>query len=76
MKHRSIATVWAGVWAVLFFAIVSLFSGCALVPDPRPTDRVVVASWNVENLFDEYSQDEYALPNPGRTFYLGFRWRR
>lgn len=30
----------------------------------------------VENLFDEYSQDEYALPNPGRTFYLGFRWRR
>lgn len=29
----------------------------------------------IENLFDEYAEDEFALPNPGRYFYVGFRWK-
>ena len=51
-------------------AVLPLLLSCSLIPDPRPADRVVIATWNVENLFDEVSDggeyDEFD-PNHGWT---------
>lgn len=50
---------------------------CTLGPDPRPSDRVTVASWNVQNLFDEVDDGtEYPEFDPERGWTRGQFWAR
>jgi len=54
-----------------------LLAGCSLLPDPRPGDRVVVASWNVENLFDDAADGgEYPEFDPRRGWTRAQFWAR
>jgi len=63
------------VFLILFTA--ALFFSCSLLPDPRPSDRVVIATWNVENLFDEVHEGgEYPEFDPRRTWTQGQFWAR
>lgn len=64
------------VFGLCFFAAGSLLS-CALVPDPRPADRVVIGTWNVENLFDEVDDgDEYPEFDPKQGWTKAQFWAR
>ena len=64
------------VLGTLVFTLGAFFS-CSLVPDPRPSHRVVVASWNVQNLFDEVDDgDEYPEFDPGRGWTRAQFWTR
>lgn len=50
---------------------------CALVPDPRPAERISVAAWNVQNLFDEVDDGgEYPEFDPERGWTRGQFWTR
>jgi len=50
---------------------------CSLLPDPRPAQRVVVASWNVQNLFDEVKDGgEYPEFDPSRGWSRAQFWAR
>lgn len=52
-------------------------SSCSLVPDPRPSEKVVIASWNVQNLFDEVSDGgEYPEFDPQRGWTRAQFWGR
>ncbi len=46
-------------------ALVLTLVSCSLLPDPRPADRLTLAAWNVENLFDEV-RDGGDTPNSTR----------
>jgi endonuclease/exonuclease/phosphatase family metal-dependent hydrolase len=59
--------------AAFFLALVS----CSLIPDPRPSDRVTIASWNVQNLFDEvHDGGEYPEFDPDRGWTRAQFWAR
>lgn len=58
-------------------ATAASFCSCAWVPDPRPSHRVVIATWNVDNLFDEvYDGDEYPEFDPAHGWTRGQFWGR
>jgi endonuclease/exonuclease/phosphatase family metal-dependent hydrolase len=62
----------AAVWLEL-----SCLSSCALVPDPRPSDRVTLACWNVDNLFDEVADGgEYPEFDPAKGWTRAQFWGR
>jgi endonuclease/exonuclease/phosphatase family metal-dependent hydrolase len=47
------------------------------MPDPRPSDRVVIATWNVENLFDEVADGgEYSEFDPNHGWTRAEFWSR
>lgn len=54
-----------------------LLVSCMFLPDPRPASRVVVASWNVENLFDEAADgEEYSEFDPNHGWTRAQFWAR
>lgn len=64
------------VWVAAFVFCTALVS-CALVPDLRPTDKVVIASWNVQNLFDEVDDGgEYPEFDPSQGWSRAQFWSR
>lgn len=59
--------------AAFFWLVVS----CAWVPDPRPGARITVASWNVQNLFDEVTDGgEYPEFDPAQGWTRARFWGR
>ncbi len=61
----------------LLILIPFLVTACSLLPDPRPANRLVVASWNVENLFDEVADGgEYTEFDPGHGWTRAQFWAR
>ena len=61
--------------AALVFS--GVFLSCSLIPDPRPAEKVVIANWNVENLFDEVDDGgEYPEFDPGRGWTRAQFWAR
>jgi len=59
--------------------LVLLLAGvsCSLVPDPRPSTKLVLATWNVENLFDEvHDGDEYTEFDPDHGWTRAQFWAR
>jgi endonuclease/exonuclease/phosphatase family metal-dependent hydrolase len=68
---------WAAIFSCAALVSCAALCSCALVPDPRPADRVVIANWNVENLFDEVDDgDEYPEFDPGRGWTRAQFWGR
>ncbi len=62
--------------ALVILSLVSILS-CSLVPDPRPAHRLVLAEWNVENLFDEvHDGGEYAEFDPEKGWTRAQFWHR
>jgi len=62
---------------LLFLATAALLSACSLLPDPRPSNRLVIATWNVENLFDEvHDGDEYPEFDPDKGWTRAQFWAR
>jgi len=69
------AQVFVWSWGAVVWSTALL--SCALVPDPRPAHRFVVASWNVENLFDEVRDGgEYPEFDPDRGWTRAQFWAR
>jgi endonuclease/exonuclease/phosphatase family metal-dependent hydrolase len=57
--------------------LAALFCACALLPDPRPGGRLVLATWNVENLFDEvHDGGEYSEFDPANGWTRAQFWAR
>jgi len=52
-------------------------SSCSMLPDPRPSSRLVLATWNVDNLFDEVRDgDEYPEFDPAKGWTRAQFWGR
>jgi endonuclease/exonuclease/phosphatase family metal-dependent hydrolase len=67
----------AGFFSFVCSALSLLVVSCALLPEPRPSDRLVLATWNVENLFDEVDDgDEYPEFDPARGWTRSQFWAR
>jgi endonuclease/exonuclease/phosphatase family metal-dependent hydrolase len=67
--------------SVFFFLlhplVAAVFLSCSLLPDPRPSQRLVLGDWNVENLFDEVDDgDEYSEFDPERGWTKAQFWHR
>lgn len=78
MKNRFalVLLLTAPVFAGAFFSCSALDLG-SLAPDPRPGNRVTVATWNLQNLFDEVDDgDEYPEFDPGRGWTRAQFWGR
>lgn len=57
--------------------VAALVSSCSLWPDPRPDRQLTIASWNVENLFDEVRDGgEYPEFDPERGWSRSQFWGR
>jgi len=60
---------------IVFFTVVT--GGCSLIPDSRPSSRLVLATWNVENLFDEvHDGEEYTEFDPAHGWTRAQFWAR
>jgi len=63
--------------SLLLFSTAASFFSCSLLPDPRPAGRLVLATWNVENLFDEVRDgDEYTEFDPAKGWTRAQFWSR
>ena len=76
-------TIWYVVDShiLLFLCLLSLATAallsCSLVPDPRPSHRLVLAAWNVDNLFDEVADGgEYPEFDPQKGWTRAQFWHR
>jgi len=62
---------------LLLGAVAAGLFSCSLVPDPRPSTQLVLATWNVQNLFDEVDDGgEYPEFDPGRGWTRAQFWQR
>lgn len=57
--------------------VTLVLASCSLLPEARPGARLVVATWNVQNLFDEVDDGtEYPDFDPGRGWTRAQFWAR
>lgn len=64
-------------WPIAFLWALLALSSCSLIPGPRPAERVVIASWNVQNLFDDVADGgEYPEFDPQRGWSRAQFWGR
>ncbi len=64
-------------FCLLFLLAWAILSSCALLPDPRPANRLTLAAWNVDNLFDEVGDgDEYPEFDPKKGWTRAQFWHR
>jgi hypothetical protein len=74
---KSLVVLIALVYALAAFLELLSLPSCSLVPDPRPSGQVVVACWNVDNLFDEVADGgEYPEFDPARGWTRAQFWLR
>ena len=63
--------------SIFFSSVVAVLLSCSLVPDPRPANRLVLADWNVDNLFDEvHDGGEYTEFDPEKGWTRAQFWHR